>query len=427
MRYDVVAICFSMNFSFSRNHWIVAIIGASFLAGVVGGIVGIFAAPALREPISRAVGFSMNVIRPSSNGLTPPPLVLPLPGIAEDEQSVAVVERDQPAIVSILILKDASKLPQPFMMDPFFGSPVQPQTPPLKGLQHIGGGSGFFVSQDGMIVTNRHVVEDPEAEYSVMTRDGKEHPAKVLARDSVFDLAILKIDGTGYPFLTLADSNTIKVGQTVLAVGNALDEFRNTVTKGIVSGLNRRITAGGGDSSETIEGAIQTDAAINPGNSGGPLIDLEGRVVGVNTAVSSDAQLIGFALPSNVVHRDVEQVKASGRIARPFLGVRYLVIDPALVEKNQLPVTHGVLVSRGATAADLAVTPGSPADKAGIKENDILLAMNGTEINEEHSLSSMIGMLLPGDLATLQVYRQGKTFDVSVTLAEFKTATSPTP
>ncbi len=339
-----------------------------------------------------------------------------------------MVERILPAVVSIIITKDLSKIPQPQYIDPFTGEQIFPQgISPKEGKQRIGGGSGFLVSADGFIVTNKHVVEDEQAEYSVILRNGETKSAKVLARDPVLDLAILDIDGENYPYATFGDSDALKAGQTVIAIGNALDQFRNTVTKGIVSGLNRHLQAQNNMNTETIEEAIQTDAAINPGNSGGPLVDLEGRVVGVNTATSFSGQLIGFALPANLAKRDLAQVQKFGRVTRSFLGIRYLVINEDLVKKNQLTVDHGVLVSRGDDRTDLAVIPGSPADKAGIIENDIILSVDGIEINEEYSLSSLVGRKSPGDSISLRVLRHGEEKDVQVILGEFATSTADQP
>mgnify|MGYP001563906725 CR=1 FL=1 len=299
--------------------------------------------------------------------------------------------------------------------------------PSQEGKRRIGGGSGFLVSADGFIVTNKHVVEDEQAEYSVILRNGETKTAKVLARDPVLDLAILDIDGENYPYATFGDSDALKAGQTVIAIGNALDQFRNTVTKGIVSGLNRHLQAQNNMNTETIEEAIQTDAAINPGNSCGPLVDLEGRVVGVNTATSFSGQLIGFALPANLAKRDLAQVQKFGRVTRSFLGIRYLVINEDLVKKNQLTVDYGVLVSRGESRTDLAVIPGSPADKAGIVENDIILSVDETKINEEYSLSSLVGRRSPGDVINVRILRHGEEKDVAVTLGEFATSTADKP
>jgi serine protease Do len=391
------------------------------VGGLVGGAFGLVSAPSLRGPLLAIVD---KIPSPGTQaGITvPPPVPTQTDGIAEDDQTVAVVERSLSSVVSIVISKDLSKIRQPVVMDPF-GDSLAPSGPVPEGLQKIGAGSGFFVSADGLIVTNKHVVEDPEAEYTVVMRNGTKLTATVLARDPVLDLAVLKVTGANFPYLTFADSDKLKVGQTVIAIGNALDEFRDTVTKGIVSGLNRRLTADGAQSTVLIEEAIQTDAAINLGNSGGPLIDLRGRVVGVNTAMSDSAQLIGFALPSVLAKRDVEQVQKSGRITRPFLGVRYLIIDADLVAKNQLPVDHGVLIARGAEPTDLAIVPGSPADASGLLENDIILSVDGAAIDEEHSLSSLIGRFSPGDTVTLKILRHGTETDVPVVLGEFKPVT----
>ncbi|MBI4138800.1 trypsin-like peptidase domain-containing protein [Candidatus Uhrbacteria bacterium] len=393
------------------------IVLVSLLAGVLGGALGSAVSPAFR------LSFVPSATSGTSAVLTPPSPV-PANGFAtaEDDQLIAVLDRVLPAVVSIAATIDASKLPSRRSVNPFFGEefPLGESEPAPEGRQKIGGGSGFLVSAGGLIVTNRHVVEDPNAQYEVLLRNGTSLSATVLARDPVLDLAILDIEGDNYPYLTFADSDALKTGQTVVAIGNALDEFRNTVTKGIVSGLNRRIIAENDFDGELIEEAIQTDAAINRGNSGGPLIDLQGRVVGVNTAVSFAGQLLGFALPSNLVKRDVEQVQKLGRIARPFLGIRYLIITDDLVKKNNLPVDHGVLISRGAEPSDLAVIPGSPADKEGISENDIILSLDGTPINDEHSLSSLISRHIPGDTVALRILRRGEEKDVRVTLDEFK-------
>jgi len=289
--------------------------------------------------------------------------------------------------------------------------------------QQIGAGTGFFVTSDGMIVTNKHVVSDTTADYSVVTSDGKTHQAKVLARDPVQDIAVIKIDGTGYPTLQLGNSDSVKIGQTVITIGNALGQFSNTVSRGIISGLKRNLTAGSdsGDMQENLTNIIQTDAAINPGNSGGPLIDINGNVVGVNVATAQGAQDIGFALPINEVSKVINQVKQTGKISTPFLGVRYLPIDATLQQANNLPFNYGVLVQRGQQITDLAVIPGSPADKAGIVENDIILEVNGQKIDASDQLQDLIAKYNVGDTVTLKVWDKGNTKDVPVVLQERST------
>ncbi|MFH1620781.1 MAG: trypsin-like peptidase domain-containing protein [Patescibacteria group bacterium] len=345
----------------------------------------------------------------------------------EEESVIKIVKQTQPAVVAVIVTATAANIKNyvdilefdPF--DPYSPFQIAPEQQAPKGKQQVGGGSGFFVSSDGLIVTNKHVVDFEGAEFSVMTYDGKELPAKVLATDPVLDIAFLKVEGSGFSHLDFADSDAVVPGQTVIAIGNALGEFTNTVTKGVISGLNRRIIAGNGPESELIEEAIQTDAAINPGNSGGPLIDLSGEVVGLNTAVSEQGRLLGFALPSNLIERDVENIIKYGRISRPFLGVRYQLISQDIIEANQLKVDHGALIMRGQNRNELAIAPGSPADQAGLVENDIILEVDGIRVDEAHSLSSLIGRRFVGDEVTLKIYHAGTEEEVKATLEEMKT------
>ena len=247
-----------------------------------------------------------------------------------------------------------------------------------KSVVAIGGGTGFLISEDGLILTNKHVVSDDKEDYKVLLHDGREFDAHVLGRDPLNDLAVLKIDAQGLPFLALGDSDTLQVGQTVIAIGNSLGTFDNTVTKGIVSGIRGRVETGDiFGPTETIESAIQTDAAINAGNSGGPLLNLKGEVVGINTAVSTAGQSIGFATPVNQAKIIVESLLVHGKLIRPYLGVRYILVDDALASLNGMTITYGALVVRGELASELAVAPQSPAALAGIEENDIILEVNG--------------------------------------------------
>lgn len=351
-------------------------------------------------------------------------------------QEVAVVnavKKADPAVVAITISKNVpvyeqyyEQIPSPFgdfFGGGFFGGFTVPQLR-QKGteLREVGGGSGFLVSSDGYLVTNRHVVADEEAEYTVFTNEGKKYDAKVVARDPALDLAVLKIDGSGFEYLAFGDSDKVQVGQTVIAIGNALAEFRNTVSVGVVSGLSRSITASDrmGGNAESLDQLIQTDAGINHGNSGGPLINLAGEVVGVNVAMADGAENIGFALSSNSVKSIVESVQKTGKIVRPYLGIRYVQIDEVIKEKNNLDVDYGVLVQRGAETGDLAVIPGSPADKAGIVENDIILEVDGTKLTSDKSLSGIIRAKKVGDTIRLKVLGKGKERTVKVTLEEMK-------
>jgi len=341
-----------------------------------------------------------------------------------------VVEQSSPAVVSIIVTKDLPKIEKyyidPFSNDPylrqFFGDDFLIPQQRQKGFEtrEIGGGTGFIVSEDGLIVTNKHVVLDEDADYTVLTNKEEKYEAKVIARDPINDLAILKIDKLGLPTLDLADSANLKLGQSVIVIGNALGEYRNTVSTGVISGLSRSITAGGSGFVEELSGVIQTDAAINPGNSGGPLLDLSGKVIGVSTAIAVNAENIGFAIPINDAKKIIENVKKYGRIVRPFLGVRYIIINEAVAEENNLEVGYGALIIRGEERSELAVIPGSPADKAGLAENDIILEVNGERINRQNSLAKLLFKYSVGDEIKLKILHKGVQKDVSVILVEFK-------
>ncbi len=348
-----------------------------------------------------------------------------------NENSVtSVVKKSNPAVVSIIISKDVPVMEQYYDQQPsdpfgdFFG-PFNLQIPQYRQngtqKQEVGGGSGFFVSDDGMIITNKHVVDQTDAQYTVFTNDGKKFDAEVIARDPVNDLAVLKVKGSGFPYLTFGNSDSIQVGQTAIAIGNALGEFRNTVSVGVISGLSRSITAGDtSGKSELLEGIIQTDAAINPGNSGGPLLDLSGDVVGVNVAIAQGSQSVGFAIPSKIAQGVVESVKKTGKIVRPFLGVRYIPVTKELKDANKLTVDYGVLIQRGSNADELAIIPGSPADKAGLQENDIILEMDGLKLDDSHSLATLVRNKAVGDTITLKILHKGDEKTVSVKLEEAK-------
>lgn len=344
----------------------------------------------------------------------------------QEAQVVATVEKASPAVISIVITKDVPVFESlnPFQ-DLFGGYPFNFffQTPSQQNgteRREIGGGSGFVVSANGYVVTNRHVVNDEKASYTAIMADGKKYDVKILAKDPVLDIAILRLENaSNLPYLTFDDSEKVKVGQTAIAIGNALGEFDNTVSVGIVSGLYRSITASDGlGQAESLDEVIQTDAAINPGNSGGPLLDLRGRVIGVNVAVARGSENIGFALPANLVRGVVESVKEYNKIIRPYLGVRYTEVTPALKEKNKLTVAYGALVIRGETRDDLAIIPGSPADKAGIVENDIILEIDGLKLDGARSLASVIRGKTVGQTVNLKIWHKGTTKIVTLKLEQ---------
>jgi serine protease Do len=336
-----------------------------------------------------------------------------------------------PAVVSITISENVpivencptdpfSDLPSQFQQL-FGGSDFQMNTQCDTGktqLQEVGGGSGFIISSDGLILTNKHVVSDAGASYSVLTNDGNTYPATVLARDPNQDLAVLKINATGLPTVTLGDSDGLQLGQTAIAIGNALGQFSNTVSVGVVSGLDRSVTATAPDAGaeETIQGVIQTDAAINPGNSGGPLVDLRGQVIGIDTAVASDAQNIGFAIPINEAKSAIASVEATGQIEAPYLGVSYEAVTPTLATQNKLPISYGAWVNSGGQGA--AVVPKSPAALAGIKAGDIIESVDGQKIDSSHDLGDIINEHSVGDVVTLVINRAGQEITLQATLAE---------
>ncbi|EKE19243.1 MAG: hypothetical protein ACD_9C00073G0004 [uncultured bacterium] len=349
--------------------------------------------------------------------------------IIEDSAIIDVVDKSSPSVVSIVISKNVPSAQNYFnnpgnFFNPFFDIPgLDGNNKDDSGTekQKVGGGSGFFITSDGFILTNRHVVEDQQASYTVVTNDGKEYEATILARDPVRDVAVIKIEGNSFPVVSLGDSDNLKIGQSVIAIGNSLGEFSNSVSRGIVSGLKRNLDAGSGyGDSERLTDIIQTDAAINPGNSGGPLLDIDGRVIGINVAVAQGAQNVGFALPINQAARIIDQVKNGTKISVPYLGVRYIVIDSSVQKEAQLPFDYGVLVLRGNKMTDLAVMLGSPADKAGIVENDIILEVNGKKINKDNQLGDLIVKYNVGDKLNLKVWHRGEIKDVQVTLEERK-------
>lgn len=393
---------------------------------ILGGVSGFLSATVFRDQIAAALNVS------------PLPLAVNQPKtevkIISDEQAVIdAAKNSSPAVVSIVVSKDVpvyerTLAPVTDPQSPFgnFFMPFQFQIPQLKEKgkhrQVIGGGTGFIVSADGYIATNRHVVEDVTAFYAVITTDGKEHGAKVLDRDPVNDLAILKVEGNNFPTAELGDSDAINIGQKAIAIGYALGEFKNTVTVGVISGLGRAIKAGNGltGSAEALQDLIQTDAAINHGNSGGPLLDIRGHVVGVNVAIAEGSQNIGFAIPINAVKPVIESVKKNGRIIRPQLGVRYVLITAEIAKQKNLAADYGALIIGGKDETQPAVLPDSPADKAGIKENDIIIEVNGAAVNETNNLGALIVRYSVGDKITVKVLRGSEEKIIVVALEEWK-------
>jgi len=327
-----------------------------------------------------------------------PKIELPAPQktqiiIDEESATISVAEKSSPSVVAI---GATQKVFNP--LDPFSAPRSQDSTI----------GTGFVVSDKGIIVTNKHVVSDSNARYNVVTKDGKKYEIRKIYRDLLLDLAIVQVDGSDMKALELGDSSKLKIGQSVIAIGNALGRFTNTVTTGVVSGLGRKVVAGDpfSGAAESLDNLIQTDAAINPGNSGGPLLNSAGQVIGVNVATTEGAQNIGFAVPINQVKAIVDEFVQTGTVSRPVLGVRYrfISLDSALLYD----------VPRGAYIQD--VIPGSAAEKAGIRVGEIITKINGQGITEESTVSQVIASKKTGDRITVTLWEDGKEREITVTL-----------
>lgn len=407
------------------------------VSAMIGGFIGSFvSAPKVDASVFDSIWKFFKRSTESASSTVPvketiqqKPIQLYKPVLDYEDAVIKAVDSAAPGVVSIVISKDVPIIEQcPY--DPFsdlppefkdffgggFGGFSQPCEKGTKR-QDVGGGSGFIVSEDGLITTNKHVVFDEKAEYTVFTNDGKKYKALVTAVDPVQDLALIKIDASGLKPARLGDSNSLKLGQTAIAIGNALGEFRNTVSVGVISGLSRSVTASGqGIGTEALHGVIQTDAAINPGNSGGPLLDLRGEVIGINTAVASGAQNVGFAIPINSVKRAIESVKKTGMIKSAYLGVRYMLVDEEVAKEQKLPVNYGALV-RG-TSEGSGVMQNSPAEKAGIQAEDIITEINGEKITQETPLAILIQKYNVGDIITVTIRRGEATKKLQVTLSE---------
>jgi len=381
------------------DKFIRSLVAGSLIAGLIGGAIG-----------QSLFSGDNNILGDSEKRVI----------LEEDSAVIDVVEKTKPAIVSIVGTKTVSTAQTDDFFDFFFPFQVPNPTQTEPQEQEVSAGTGFFVTSDGLIATNKHVVEDTTANFKVYTNDGRKYDAQVVARDPVNDFALVKIEGRSFPTLTLGNSEDVKVGQSVIAIGNALGQYTNTVTTGVISGINRSVIAGGGQSltPSQIEGALQTDAAINPGNSGGPLLDLAGNVVGINTAVSLQGQLIGFALPVNDWRRDIESYQRRGAIVKPYIGVRYVMITEALKDERNLPVSEGALISSGEGSAEPGIVPGGPAERANLRENDIITEVNGEKISLDRSLGYAVRNMNPGDVVDFTVLREGRRMTIKLTLGE---------
>lgn len=393
-----------------NGHWarrvVVAAVLVSLLVGALAGflaggatayVVGRVASGGLGPAPAQGVVTTPLAVKPTAEPVRPP-LPTPMPALQEGPLTVAeVVQRVGPAVVTVI--NKLQTQPSPWGW---------PQESPQAS------GSGVLVDPRGYIITNYHVVEGA-AELNVIFHDGTSKPARLVGHDYPFsDLAVIQVEGEGYPYAVLGNSDDILVGETVVAIGSALGDFRNTVTTGVVSGLGRTLKVA---EDVSMEGMIQTDAAINHGNSGGPLVNLRGEVIGINTAIirgstlSGDvAEGLGFAIPSNTVRYVVEQLIARGKVVRPYLGIRSTTVSRSLAAYYGLPVDHGVYVNE--------VIPGTPAAQAGIRRGDIITAIGGLTIDEDHPLINVLAHFETGQQVQVELNRDGRTMQVEVTLGE---------
>jgi S1-C subfamily serine protease len=370
-------------------------VALALLVGLVGGLVGGY------------VGGKHS----SDNGLLSGNLTAQQKVVTSESQLVSNIAKSVGnSVVSVNVVGQTAT-------ENFFGFSQPTQTEAA--------GTGIIISSDGLVITNRHVVPSGTTSVSVTLSDGTElKNVQVLGRTSdsdSLDVAFLKIRNTGGHKLQpaiIGDSSKVQVGDAVVAIGNALGQFQNTVTSGIISGFGRSVTAGDsqGASSENLDDLFQTDAAINEGNSGGPLVNMNGQVIGINTAIAGGAQNIGFAIPINDVKGLIGQVLKTGKFERPYLGVRYIPLTADVAQQYDLPVSSGAYIAPAVDASQPSVVAGSPADQAGVQEGDIITKLGGTTVDQNHSLTGLLDQHQPGDKVTLTIIRSGKTITKDVTL-----------
>lgn len=371
------------------NTTTIIIIIVALLSGVIGGFVGAkFYAPRITSLDSTAAQQKI---------------------VSSQSELIASIAKDvSPSVVSINVQSKA----QVSTLEELFNGGATSQTSESAG-------TGIILSSDGVVITNRHVIPENATSVSVTTNDGKTYDnVKVLARDprSNMDIAFLKIEGAkDLKPAKIGDSTKMQVGDAVVAIGYALGEFENTVTSGIISGLGRPITAGDGASStESLTNLFQTDAAINPGNSGGPLVNMNGEVIGINTAVAGNAENIGFSIPVNDIKAQIASILEKGKLEVPYMGVRYVVLNKAIKEQFELSTDTGAWLK--ATGAKQAVINGSPADKAGLKEGDIITKVNGEKVDEDNQLAARLSKFGVGDTVEITYIRDGKEQTTKATL-----------
>ena len=363
-----------------------SIIAVSLLSAVLasgGTVFALGAAGALDRPAPISAGvqaINVGAIQPIA--------------IDESSATIAVAAKVSPAVVRITVTDAAGN-----------ANGVIPAT---------GVGSGVIFNSNGWILTNHHVVKGGE-KFDVELKDGRVLSGKVYGIDTLTDLAIVKVDATGLPSATIGESDALKVGQLVVAIGSPLGTYSNSVTSGIVSAKGRSITTNG---NQSLTNLIQTDAAINPGNSGGPLLDAGGNVIGINTAIATNSNGIGFAIPIDIARPIMAQAVAGQPLSRPYMGIRFVSITRQLADDQKLPVRSGALVGGRDDQGNptTGVEAGTPAARAGIRDGDIIVSVNGKPIDEEHPLDATLAQFSPGDTVKVDVLRGGQHLMIDVTL-----------
>lgn len=409
------------------SNIIPVVLVTSFVSGVVGGVLGL----RFVEP-----NFGKNEqVKPVAETY-----------FLEESNTISAIDKVAPAVVSIAAYKDVPVGSPVFSFDNlFFGQSdpfrLQTQQPSVKfDYKQVSGGTGFIVTKEGLVITNKHVVQDAEADFRVVLNNEKQYKAEVISRDPFDDVAVLRIlpeppvmkDAEGkiieqekltetlkFPYVKFGNSDALQIGQQVLAIGNALAQYENTVTSGIISAKGRDVSAynDAAGAVENLSGLIQTDAAINFGNSGGPLINLKGELVGMNVAVAQSANGIGFAIPANDLKPILASIEKYGKIVRPALGVRFVTLTEAQAKELDVAIDHGaILVAPSNDKEALAVLPGGPAAKAGLKALDVILEVDGKVVDESQPLQKLVRSYAPDDKVRLKVWRAGETFEVDVIL-----------
>jgi 2-alkenal reductase len=404
---------------------IVTLLFGMLIGGLVGGGVAYYLtrqqpAPAASQSLGRPVSSLAQPAQPTQTPVpaqapAPTAAPAPLPATSGDSAVVAAVKQISPAVVTVVNTLRPDAQPNETQQQPFpfplpgQGQPNQPQRQPRAS------GSGVIISQDGYIVTNNHVVEGAQS-LAVTFADGSRHDATLVGADPLVDVAVIRVKDAVPSFASLGDSDALQPGETVIAIGSPLGDFKNSVTVGVVSALNRTVPGSGQ------EGLIQTDAAINHGNSGGPLVNLRGEVIGINTLVvrgdstiGDQAEGLGFSIPSKTVRQVSDQLIQTGKIEHPYLGISYSMIDADTAAQENLPVQNGALIGASGQGQP-AVVPGTPADKAGLKDGDIITAVGGTKLDSSTSLRGALMQHKPGDTVKLEILRDGKPLSLDVTL-----------